>query len=254
MDVALVEGLFVRRTGPPDARPLVLLHAFADSGLAFLPLFETQLAMRFRLVALDLAGFGASPRQDAVRTLADHAETVVRTIKSLGPTKPVGLVAHSVASMIAVDVAQSLGERLSGLFSIEGNLTADDAYFSGRAADFTDPQEFKRRFLEDIWAMTETRPVFRHYFAAALAADPVAMWHLGRDARSRSGGDAPGHAYSLVRPSLYYWSAENTTRRSRQWIEKSGLDHVQFTGASHWPMIDEPGATAAAIESFFADR
>ncbi len=72
MDVALINGLFVRMAGPPAGRTLVLLHVFADSGLAFTPLFATPLADRFRLVAPDLAGFGASPPRHNVRTSA-HA-------------------------------------------------------------------------------------------------------------------------------------------------------------------------------------
>lgn len=246
-----MNGIFARLIGPSDGRLLVLLHAFADSSEAFLGLFATSLAKRFRLVALDLPGFGASPGQDGIMTLADHADTIVSVVRSLDTTGPVGLVAHSVSSMIAVDVARGLGERFGGLFSIEGNLTAEDAYFSGRAAEFDDPQEFKRRFLEDIWAMAQARLEFRRYFAAASVADPLAMWRLGRDARRLSVDDAPGRAYSRVRPARYYWSRENTTEASRRWIERSGLDHAQFANASHWPMVDQPKATAQAIERFY---
>lgn len=252
MDVALVNGLYTRMAGPKDGRVLVLLHAFADSSQAFLPLIETSLARSFRLVAMDFPGFGASPCQGHVRTVSEHAATIVGVLDSLAPGTPVGLVAHSVASMIAVETAQRLAGRFGGLFSIEGNLTADDAYFSGRAADFDDPHEFRRRFLDDIWAMGQTRPAFRRYFAAAFAADPLAMWHLGRDARRLSVDDAPGRAYSSVRPTRYYWSRENTTTASQRWIERSGLDHWQFTDASHWPMVDQPNATAHVIEAFYA--
>ena len=67
MEVALINGLFVRMAGRPERTTLILLHAFADSG--FTPLFDTGLASRFRLVVADLAGFGASPsarRADAI--------------------------------------------------------------------------------------------------------------------------------------------------------------------------------------------
>lgn len=253
MDVTLINGMFVRAVGPPSGCMLVFIHAFADSGQSFLPLFDTPLARRFRLVAVDLAGFGASPRREDIRTLAEHGQAIVTVVDNLAGTQPVGLVAHSVASMIAVEATQRLGPRFAGLFSIEGNLTADDAYFSGRAADFEDPQAFKRRFLDDVWEMAQTRRIFRHYFAMAMGADAVAMWHLGRDARRLSVEDGPGRAYDRIRPSLYYWSVENTTAASREWIERSGLAHRCFTGSSHWPMSDQPEATAQAIEAFYAD-
>lgn len=214
-------------------------------------MFATPLAERYRLIALDLSGFGASPPRDGVRTIADHAEIVAALARAVAASAPVGLVAHSMASMIAVAAAERLGARFGGLFSIEGNLTAEDTYFSGRAADFDEPAAFKQRFLDDVWAMAERRPIFRHYFAAAQAADPAAMWHLGRDARRQSIGDSPGQAYRRARPSLYYWSEASTTAATSRWILDSGLDHRCFADASHWPMIDQPAETARAIGAFF---
>lgn len=252
MEVALVNGLFARLAGPSDGPILLFVHAFADSSLAFTPLFETSLARRFRIVAVDLPGFGGTPRRNGIETLADHACVIAGVARSFGAMRPFGLVAHSVASMIAVDVARKMERSFAGLFSIEGNLTSADAYFSGRAADFDDPHEFKRQFLEEIWQLSQSKPVFRRYFAAAVTADPVAMWNLGRDARRLSTGDAPGRAYRAVQKSLYYWSTENTTETSRRWIEKSSLAHRQFTDASHWPMVDQPAATAQAITTFYA--
>jgi len=251
MDVALAQGLFIRTAGPPTGQTLLFLHAFADCGLTFAPLFDTALAERFRLVVIDLAGFGASPRQDNVLTIAQHAEHVAALARSLPAAGPIGLVAHSVASMIAVEAAPRLGELFGGLFSIEGNLTSDDAYFSGRAADFDDARLFKQRFLDDIWNLAQTRHILRRFFAAAVMADPIAMWQLGRDARRMSTGDAPGQAYRRVRPSLYCWSPANMAETTRHWIAKSDLDQHQLANASHWPSVDQPNETARAIASFY---
>lgn len=252
MNLAVVNGLLIRAAGPPAGHTLLFIHAFADSGLSFAPLFDTPLAERFRLVAVDLAGFGASPRQDDVLTIAQHAEAVAALARSSCGSGPIGLVAHSVGSMIAVEAAPRLGDLFGGLFSIEGNLTAEDAYFSGRAADFDDANRFKQRFLDDIWDLAQTGRIPRRYFASVALADPLSMWQLGRDARRLSTGDAPGRAYRRIRPSLYYWSAASTTEAARQWIAQSGLDQLEFANASHWPTVDQPDATARAIASFFA--
>lgn len=136
MDIALADGMFIRMAGRRGSRSLLFIHAVADCGLAFTPLFATPLAETFRLVAVDLPGFGASPRQDDVLTISQHAEAIVMLTRCLASSGPIGLVGHSVGSMIAVEAASRLGEHFGGLFSIEGNLTAEDAYFSGRAADF----------------------------------------------------------------------------------------------------------------------
>jgi pimeloyl-ACP methyl ester carboxylesterase len=243
--------MFVRMAGPASGRTLLFVHAMADCGLAFTPLFATPLAETFRLVVVDLPGFGASPRQDEVLTISQHAEALARFARSLSSSGRIGLVGHSVGSMIAVEAATHLGERFCGLFSIEGNLTAEDAYFSGRAADFDDPYAFKQRFLDDLWNMAQAQPILRRFHGTAAMADPVAMWSLGRDARRLSIGDAPGRAYLRIRPSLYYWSPLSTAENTRDWIAASGMAHLQFTDASHWPTVDRPAATARAIQSFF---
>ncbi len=128
---------------------------------------------------------------------------------------------------------------------------AEDAYFSGRAAEFDDAFLFKQRFLDDVWEMAQTRSILRRYFASAVLADPVAMWELGRDARRIGAGDAPGRAYRRVHPSLYYWSPANTAETTGQWIAASGLEQQQFANASHWPTVDQPNETARAIAAFY---
>jgi pimeloyl-ACP methyl ester carboxylesterase len=250
MDIALADGMFVRMAGPASGRTLLFVHAMADCGLAFAPLFATPLAETFRLVVVDLPGFGASPRQDDVLTVSQHAEAIGALACSLSSPGPIGLVGHSVGSMIAVEAASRLGDRFGGLFSIEGNLTAEDACFSGQAADFDDPQAFKQHFLDKLWNMGQVQPILRRFHGTATMADALAMWSLGRDARWLSIGDAPGQAYLRARPSLYYWSRQNTAESTQSWIAKSGMAHHLFDG-THWPTVDQPAATARAIQSFF---
>jgi uridine phosphorylase len=84
-----------------------------------------------------------------------------RACRLTAHARTVGLVAHSVASMIAVETVPRLGVPFGGLFSIEGNLTAEDAYLSGRAADFDDADKFKQHFVDHIWTMAQTHPVMR---------------------------------------------------------------------------------------------
>jgi pimeloyl-ACP methyl ester carboxylesterase len=251
MDIALADGMFVRAAGPNNGRTLLFIHALADCGLAFTPLFDTLLAHSFRLIVVDLPGFGASPPRHDVQTIEQHASAVATLVNAMAATNPIGLVGHSIGSMIAVRAAARLGQRFAGLFSIEGNLTAEDAYFSGKAADFDNPHAFKDRLLEELWAMAQTQPILRRFHGTMTQADAVTMWTLGRDARRLSVGDAPGQAYLRVRPSLYYWSPLTTADSTQGWIARSGIANLQFVNAGHWPTIEQPAATARAIQSFF---
>jgi pimeloyl-ACP methyl ester carboxylesterase len=251
-DIAVVDGMLLRTIGPVTAPCLVMVHAFACCGMDFLPLFNTELADAYRLVAVDLPGFGGSPKQGGPGAIADHAIALAGLLEKLSQGKRAVVAAHSVGSMIAVEAIRQMEIGPAGLFTIEGNLTASDAYFSGKAADFDDPHEFKDAFLDELWRSGSAKPILKTYHADATLADAEAMWRLGCDARRMSVGDAPGQAYLSLRcPTQYYWSAENVPVETMTWIAASGISAIQFTGASHWPMIDIPAETSKEMRQFF---
>lgn len=51
----------VKRHGPPSSPGVLCVAGFGDDSSMFLPLVETELAARYRLVTFDLPGFGAEP-------------------------------------------------------------------------------------------------------------------------------------------------------------------------------------------------
>lgn len=252
MQIAVIDNVLLRLDGPEHAPTIVCLHGFADSSEMFRPLFETELVQRYRLLAVDLPGFGASPGQEAVGTISEHAEALAALLVRAVPGGRIGLVGHSIASPIAIETIDRLPQRPLGLFSIEGNLTADDAYFSGLAADYESSVAFKQAFVDRIWEMAQSQPILRRYHGTAVMAEARAMWRLGRDAKRISVGDGPGQAFAAVPvPTLYYWSPDNTPKTTRDWIAASGLANRRFSESSHWPSIDQPAATAGAIMEFF---
>ena len=245
----------MRFSGAEEGHPLVLLHAFGDSGHCYAESAGSSTLANFRLIVPDLWGFGASPRRPDIVTVADYSEALARLIQVLCPDQTVGLVGHSIAGSMAVEIANRLRSAVAGVFSIEGNLTPDDAMFTGRAADFEDPKAFKERFVRDIWEMGKASDELRHYYSGARASDAVAMWHLGRDAKRISTENALGEAFrQLSTPKLYYWSATSTPQRTADWIEESAIPNLRYTRAGHWPMVSQPGATAEAIAGFFSDK
>lgn len=254
MRVEIIDNIFLRRFGSADAPKLICLHGFADSSHMYAPLSETVLIDRFEVIAVDLPGFGASPRDPSINLIQDFARTITALAAVISPGEPVGLIGHSIASAIAVDMVPELALVPIGLLSIEGNLTEADAYFSGMAADWNSPNSFKEAFCNEIWDASEKNRDLRRYFGGVVLADATAMWHLGNDARRVSAGDAVGKAYMSVNvPTLYYWGAATTPNRTREFIEKNSLSNHQYTIESHWPTVASPIATAEVINEFFGN-
>ena len=250
--VEVVNQILVRRAGRGRGKKLLCLHGFADSGLMFLPLSETTLPDHFELVLVDLPGFGASPSKPGIGLIRDYARVVAELATVLSPNESVGLIGHSISSAIAVTASDLLSPVPAGVFSIEGNLTEDDAYFTGKAADWEDSEAFKKAFLEELLELAATNVDLRRYYGGVVMAQASAMWTLGRDAKRVSVGNRVGHDYRAMKmPSLYYWCKATTPLSTRQFIDAYSIPNRQYSAASHWPTITDPQATASAIIEFF---
>jgi pimeloyl-ACP methyl ester carboxylesterase len=242
----------IRRAGRRGGPVLWLIHALGDSSDAFGPLLESDLSRDFDLLAPDWPGTGTVEHD---HDLAGLASWLRQTIAAHTPGLPVGFVGHSLGAAVAVKAVRRI-ERPAGLLSIEGNLTEADAYFSGQAADFDDPEEFRTHLMSRIGELTERatssrRAALLRYRASLARTDARTLWTIGRAAKAASRGDALGEEYRTLRvPSLYLWSLESAPAETQAFIRDHRLRN-QVIATGHWPMIEQPDATAHHIRAFF---
>jgi len=254
---ALFEGALLRRFGANDKPKVFCIHAFADDGTAFTPLAASALADDFEVVACDLPGFGASPPSPGEATIDECAAFVVRLAGALSPDRPYFLIAHSVGSPIAVRAASAQPDRVRALVSIEGNLTVEDAYFSGRAASYDDPQTFKAAFEDVVWVMAQDDKGLLRYHRAVRSADARSMWQLGRDAVRAGSADGFGAAYRALADagvrSLYLWGKHNTSSQTAAFVGRHALANSAFTASGHWKSVDAPHETGLIARDLFRE-
>lgn len=226
-------------------RPIALCIAgFGDNASMFDNLLSTRASGRIRFIPLNLPGFGAEPISETrLSTLADFVREQCRFFRADT------IVAHSVASIIASLAAHRSGSNIRKIISLEGNLTAEDAYFSGTAADFDTPEAFLSAFLDRLSGMV-SEPMIERYRCRVKDADPEALWRLGKDARAFSLENCPGEILQIAARVLYLYNPVNCPETSIDWLEHSNLHKQVLAGASHWPTIDQPEAVADAIERF----
>lgn len=222
---------------------ILMIAGFGDNSSMYAPLLETPLAQSHDLIPLDLPGFGA-PALDGETTLQALADYVnISAIKREADT----IIAHSVASIIASLAAGTGGSPLKRIISLEGNLTAEDAYFSGRAAEFEDAASFRDWFLPRLAKQAEADPILGRYTREVAKADAQALWELGCDARRFSDEHHPGERLRDAAEATYIVNPQNCAEASMTWLGSSGLATVELPGASHWPTIDQPLAVAKTI-------
>jgi pimeloyl-ACP methyl ester carboxylesterase len=240
----------LRCGGRPNRPALLLIGGFAENGAMFEPLFETSLADVFHLVAIDLPGFGQSPLQPGRKTLRDYG-FLVGTMAQRLSERPIGIIAHSLGSVIASFACSSGGYSPMGLLSLEGNLTSADAYYSGMAAKFENAAAFKSFFIGNLTKPASSNWLLARYRAAAEICDPSALWQLGLDAHKA--GDQPGQMLlDLNCRKLFVYSRENLPAPSLEWLSwHPELPTHSLNGASHWPTLDQPIQLATVISGFF---
>lgn len=227
-----------------DTRQVILFIAgFGDNASMFEGLADTHLGYSYRLVPINLPGFGAPPLAETT-TLEALAKTVADEAVKNGAEI---IVAHSVASIIASLAASRPDCPLTTIISLEGNITAEDAYFSGTAADYSDAVTFCAAFLERLDEMAKASPIIRRYRNQVSKADTLALWQLGIDARRFSAKHVPGAVLREAATVTYLYNPDNCPDSTLRWLADNKMDRIVLENATHWKSVDQPELLADKI-------
>lgn len=94
---------------------VVLLHGIASSSVTW-DAVAPALASNYRVIALDLLGFGKSPKPERCEyTVEDHAQSILYTLRKLKVRGDFILIGHSMGSIIATHIAAHHPKRVSRL-------------------------------------------------------------------------------------------------------------------------------------------
>lgn len=105
------DGFRIRYREAGQGEALICLHG--AGGLRLSPAHAT-LAQHYRVVALEVPGFGASPENTRSQSMADLAATMVQAVTALGVTN-FHLMGHSFGGVLALWMALQDPARLSTL-------------------------------------------------------------------------------------------------------------------------------------------
>lgn len=111
-----VEGrrVRVRVDGDPHNPPVLLVHGIGRSLEDWDPQFE-RLSADYRVIAVDVPGFGFSDRPDGPITLSTFAKGVLGTVDVLGETRPLHIVGNSLGGAIAMQTLAHRPDRVASL-------------------------------------------------------------------------------------------------------------------------------------------
>ena len=115
--------LHVEETGTPEGQPILFIHGFSQSRLAWSKQLESDLGDEFRLVALDIRGHGLSEKpRDAYGDARLWADDLKAVIDTLGLAQPI-LCGWSYGGVIIGDYLRAYGEEAIGAVHLVGAAT-----------------------------------------------------------------------------------------------------------------------------------
>lgn len=108
-----------------DGPLVVLLHGIGSSGAVWSRVAAKLQDTPCHVLALDLLGFGTSPKPDWPQyTVDDHAQVVIAAIRAQKPREPVIIVGHSMGCLVAAHVAKLVPTLVKQLILYEMPLYA----------------------------------------------------------------------------------------------------------------------------------
>ncbi len=234
--------------------PVLWLHGWGASAATFaLPLGLCRTGRR--LLALDLPGFGESPRGGEVWTSAGYAELIRRLARQEG-WEGASLVGHSYGGQVAIRLAAEPGLELDRLVlcAAAGLRLPAEAGVRTRARLF--------RLLRAMTAPLPARlsgPARERLRQRLGSADYRAAGEMRPTLVAAVTEDVSDLAARITLPTLIIWGErdpelppERYGARLSQLIESSAL--VRFPASGHFPFLDEPGRFAAVLDSFLEAR
>jgi pimeloyl-ACP methyl ester carboxylesterase len=223
-------------TDAGDGPSVILLHGLAGSG-RWWARNVPALARSFRVVALDLPGFGATHR-DARFVLAQVPGQVLAAMDGLGIDRA-HIVGHSMGGLVAGGLAADHPDRVDRLVLVDAGFVSLDPSVVGRVSGV-------------VGAVRWTSPtIYPVVVRDAIRSGPV---RLARTTLQLLEADWSARLPRIAAPTLIIWGEHDTICRPRIGREMAaripGARLVVIPGAAHSPMWERTAAFDREILDF----
>jgi pimeloyl-ACP methyl ester carboxylesterase len=269
-----VEGIHLHYKEYGRGDPILFIHGFGESIYTWRHLLA-PLATHHRVIALDLKGFGDSPKlQDGRYTLYDQARLVYQFIVEHN-LKNLTLVGHSlgggVALVTSLYLAETSPKRQKRLILIDSIAYPQEppGFIKVLATPILGPL-FVSLVPEKVQVSSVLEMVYYHDEAIPEDAVRVYAEHLKKPgakqavlqtARQVIPSDIEGlsQKYSqITTPTLILWGEEDKlvplSMGQRLHIAIPDSKLVVFENIGHAPQEEHPAGVLSAVETFLADE
>ncbi|HHQ14833.1 MAG TPA: alpha/beta hydrolase [Chromatiales bacterium] len=216
---------------------LLFVHGLGCSKRSFQGAWAEPRLRAFSLLAVDLPGFGRSPRPEGYSYELDEQAGVLTALIDAHATRRIHVVAHSMGGSLALLVPPRTLARLDNLVLVEPRLLKESCGVAAEASRH-EFDEFQREFMPQFRQRCMADP--RVTFDVDLA-DPVAFHAAARSLLHWAGTGELLDRFLHAPCPVWFWYGQD----NRHLAELSHLPAAQtqsFSDAAHFPMQDNPSA------------
>ena len=268
-----VDGIRVhyQEAGDKHAPAMVLIHGFASSTLVWSKVFLKLAAAGYRVIALDMLGYGYSAKpRNGEYTIASQTKLLTRLLDHLGIPRAI-LVGGSYGGAVAATCALDYPERVEKLIlvgAVNNNrpleFTLMRLFGSPVFGDVVSPlligsrrllrRRMKRVYDRHSWVLDERRVDARHLPLRAAGTQraiirTVRGWDAERISRD---------AHLISQPTLLLWGENDLdiplADGKRLHAEIPGSRLIVFLNCGHIPHEEYPEAFTNVVTDFCEAR
>jgi len=250
-------SIFYNDTG--EGFPVVLLHGFCETSDIWAGM-QSQLSKNFRVITIDLPGFGGSPLLNYTFSLEDVAKEIKSFLDSINLTKYV-MIGHSLGGYITLAFSKLYYDQLSGIGLFHSSVFEDEKEKKENRTKLIEfiktngVRTFVKTFIpslfykENVYTLGDIIGTLKKS-AEKTQAESVIKY--ARAMRDRTGSEE--FLSKFQKPVMFIVGEEDPSvplTKSLEQITMPENSHVlRLSETGHMGMFEKPDETANFIEGF----
>jgi len=245
----VVQNLLINYHESGKGKLVLLLHGWGDN-LKGLSQLQNDLSKKYKVVSLDLPGFGETQAPKEAWGLEDYAVFLSDFLKKLNLKQPYGAIGHSNGGAVLVK-------------AVSANYIQPDKLVLIAASGIRDTEKFKRSMLKiiaktgdvaTIWMPERYRQALRKSLYGVAGSDMMVVPELKETFKRTVREDLQEDAKLIKTDTLLIYSKDDravplsVARTYNSVMDNSRLEIVDNAG--HFIHLDQPEQTLRLIEGF----